>query len=102
MQFRRQPWSGGPMRFAVIRGRIFTASPRSAWARGIVAATPRPSGPRPLADCLGGSPSVARFWKPFVVSDISNNAGSCQDLFYEFLFSLFFFRAHYLLHSEEW
>ena len=38
----------------------------------------------------------------FVVSGISNNAGSCQDLFYEFLFSLFFFRAHYPLHSEEW
>src|SRR6516225_5122920 len=48
MQFRRQPWSGGPMRFAVIRGRFFTASPLSAWPRGIVAATPRPSGPRPL------------------------------------------------------
>ncbi len=34
--------------------------------------------------------------------DISNNAGSCQDLFLNFLFSLFFFRAHNSVHSEEW
>jgi hypothetical protein len=35
-------------------------------------------------------------------SDISNNAGSCQELFCIFLFSLFFFRAHNSIHSEEW
>jgi hypothetical protein len=34
--------------------------------------------------------------------DISNNAGSCQELFCIFLFSLFFFRAHNSIHSEEW
>ena len=34
--------------------------------------------------------------------DISNNAGSCQELFLYFLFSLFFFRAHNSIHSEEW
>jgi hypothetical protein len=34
--------------------------------------------------------------------DISNNAGSCQELFLYFLFSLFFFRAHNSVHSEEW
>ncbi len=46
---------------------------------------------------LGGAPKAHE-----VLPDISNNAGSCQDLFLIFLFSLFFFRAHNSVHSEEW
>jgi hypothetical protein len=34
--------------------------------------------------------------------DISNNAGSCQEVYLYFLFSHFFFRAHNSVHSEEW
>jgi len=40
--------------------------------------------------------------KPSDYTGISNNAGSCQELFLYFLFSLFFFRAHNSIHSEEW
>ena len=36
------------------------------------------------------------------LTDIANNAGSCQEVFLYFLFSLLFFRAHNSIHSEEW